>query len=286
MAESILTSLDALILGLVEGITEYLPISSTGHLVLASELLGLRDAATRSSEQLAAIQAFEIVIQGGAILAVLYLYKDQVLRIFAGLFGRSVEGQRLARNIAIATAPALSLGYLLKDIIGTYLQFSGPVLIALVLGGVAMIVFDRREQKRGRSEGPQLELHELSPRQALRIGLLQCLALWPGTSRSMVTILGGKWVGLSGPRAAEFSFLVGLPTLFAATAYKGLKDHQLLLDHVGASAMVIGLLTSTISAVFAVKWLVAFLNRRGLAPFGWYRLILAAVMAATLGFHG
>ncbi len=282
MVESILSPFDAFILGIVEGITEYLPVSSTGHLVLASELLGLRDAGSRSADQVAAIQAFEIVIQSGAILAVLFLYHKRVLEIIAGLLGRSENGRRLAINIATATAPALVFGFLLKGLISQYLQFSGPVLIALAVGGVAMILFERRQP----AAASTLQLHELTPGQAIRIGLLQCLALWPGTSRSMVTILGGKWVGLSGPRAAEFSFLVGLPTLTLATAYKGLKDHHLLATYIGPTAMVIGLLTATVSAGLAVKWLVAFLNRRGLALFGWYRIALAAIMLSLLGFHG
>lgn len=281
MAGSILSAFEAFILGIVEGVTEYLPISSTGHLVLATELLGLRNPERLSGEEIKAVQAFEIVIQAGAILAVLYLYKKHVRMIIEGLLGRSPEGRQLFINIAIATLPALTLGYLLKDLIGTYLQFSGPVLLALALGGIVMILFDRLRP----ASKNALELHELRPQEALKIGLLQCFALWPGTSRSMVTILGGKLVGLSGAAAAEFSFLVGLPTLCIATAYKGLKDYDLLMAHIGPSAIAIGLATSTISAVFAVRWLVSFLNRRGLAIFGWYRLGLALLMLLTIGFH-
>lgn len=281
MAESILSAAEAFVLGIVEGVTEYLPISSTGHLVLATELLGLRNPERLSADQIKAVQAFEIVIQAGAILAVLYLYKKHVRMIIEGLLGRSPEGRQLLINIAVATFPALALGFLLKDIIGTYLQFSGPVLLALAIGGLVMILFDRR---RPASQGG-LRIQDLQPRQALKIGLLQCCALWPGTSRSMVTIVGGKLVGLSGAAAAEFSFLVGLPTLCIATAYKGLKDHQLLLDHIGLTAIAIGLVTSMVSAVFAVRWLVSFLNRRGLALFGWYRLGLALLMLLTIGFH-
>ncbi len=280
MAGSILSGFEAFILGIVEGVTEYLPISSTGHLVLATELLGLRDPSRLSEDQIKAVQAFEIVIQSGAILAVLYLYKKHILEIIQGLLGRSEQGKRLLINIIVGTLPALALGYLLKDIISTYLQYSGPVLLALAIGGVVMIAVDRRKPSQaGRT------LHDLNTKQALTIGLLQCCALWPGTSRSMVTILGGKAVGLSGASAAEFSFLVGLPTLCVATAYKGLKDHRILMEHIGPMAMAIGLITSTISAVFAVRWLVAFLNRRGLAIFGWYRIGLAIVMLLTLGFH-
>ncbi len=278
----LISAFQAFILGVVEGITEYLPISSTGHLTLTSQLLGLRSSSL-TEEQIAAIQAYEIIIQSGAILAVVILYKEAIAKIIAGFFGRSPEGRRLLINICLAALPALAVGYLLHKLIEKHLQFSGPVLAALAIGGVVMIVWERffGEAKVDRDSG--MQLHELSPQRALLIGCLQCLALWPGTSRSMITILGGMLVGLRRSMAAEFSFLVGLPVLLAATGYKALKDGPLLIEHVGPSAMIIGLVTSTVFAMVAVKWLVAFLNKRGLALFGWYRLGLALVFYLVIG---
>ncbi len=277
MATDVMGVWDALVLGVVEGLTEFLPISSTGHLVLASELLGLRSPATHSAEQIAAVQAFEIVIQSGAILAVLIIYRLRIWELIQGLLGRSQAGLRLALNLAIAAFPALAMGYLLKDFIGKHLQFLGPVLLAMLAGGIFMLGFEWLYERR-KTPGEGLTVDQLSPKQALLIGCIQCFALWPGMSRSMVTIVGGMGVGLRRTAAAEFSFLVGLPTLLVATGYKGLKDGRLLLDHIGGLAIVIGLVSSAVFAAMAVTWLVNFLNKRGLAFFGWYRIVAATIM--------
>lgn len=284
METPIITGFDSFILGIVEGITEYLPISSTGHLVVTSHLLGLSESANRTADQLSAIQAYEIVIQAGAILAVLFLYKKAILELIAGILGKNAEGLKLFINICIACFPVLAVGFLAKNIIKEYLQFTGPVLIAMVLGGILMIVFERFFVKGDNAQAePPIALHELSYKQAAFIGCMQCLALFPGTSRSMVTIVGGMLAGIKRPMAAEFSFLVGLPVLLAATAYKCLKEGPLLVQHVGPSSLAIGLVTSAVFAFFAVKWLVAFLNKRGLAVFGWYRLAFALVIYFAVG---
>lgn len=284
MEQPVISGFDSFVLGVVEGITEFLPVSSTGHLVVTSELLGLRGHVNRTADQIAAIQAFEIVIQAGAILAVLLLYKKPVLEMIQGILGRNPDGRKLFLNICAATFPVLAVGYLAKDLISTYLQFTGPVLIAMVVGGVFMIVFEKFFVKGDHADTHSpTRLHDMSLKQAAFVGGLQCIALFPGTSRSMVTIMGGMLTGLKRPMAAEFSFLVGLPVLLAATAYKTLKEGPLLLEHVGVSSLVIGLLTSTVFAFFAVKWLVAFLNKRGLAFFGWYRLLAAAVIYFVVG---
>lgn len=278
-----ISSLQAFILGIVEGITEYLPISSTGHLVITSDLIGLRDLQHLSPAQIEAVQAFEVVIQSGAILAVLLLYRHHAYETFLGALGKSAKGRRLLVNIACATMPILVAGFLLKGVISTYLQFTGPVLIALVVGGLAMIAFEKFRGRKGAADSEPIAIEDLTWKQALMVGGLQCLALWPGTSRSMVTIMGGMMIGLKKPVAAEFSFLIGLPALLAATAYKALKNGDVLIAHVGASSLLIGLATSTIFAAFAVRWLVSFLGRSGLAPFGWYRLALAAVVFLVIG---
>jgi undecaprenyl-diphosphatase len=272
----------AVVLGLVEGITEYLPVSSTGHLILAAAALGLDDPARED-----AVDAFNIVVQGGAILAVLGLYAPRVRQMLMGLVGRDVDGRRLLTNVVLAFLPAALIGPVLDDVIETWLFAPGPVVLALALGGVWMIWLDRRA-----GQGPRepLKIDALTPVQALGIGLFQCVAMWPGTSRSMMTIAGGRMLGLPAAQAAEFSFLLGLPTLGAACAYKLLKNlkgahdtgGENLFQLLGVAPVVIGIAVATVSAALAVKWLVAFLTRHGLAPFGYYRLVLSAVLVVAL----
>jgi undecaprenyl-diphosphatase len=270
----------AVLLGLVEGITEYLPISSTGHLILTSALLGLH-----TPEQSAAVAAFEIVIQGGAILAVLGLYWRRVLQMGAGLAGRDPLGRRLLGNLALAFLPAALLGPLLDDTIEEHLFHAGPVLAALFLGGVWMIWLDRR-----RAPEAGAPLDSLGWQQALGIGLFQCAAMWPGTSRSMMTIAGGVLLGLRAREAAEFSFLLGVPTLGGACVYKLAKNLLAassqgtpnLFEQLGAASVALGIAVAALSAALAVRWLVSFLQRHGLAPFGWYRIALALLLGGLL----
>lgn len=276
----------AVVLGLVEGITEYLPVSSTGHLILASSFLGLAGPATKD-----AVDAFDIVIQGGAILAVVGLYAGRVKQMLYGLAGRDPAGLRLLRNLIVAFLPAAVTGVFLDDLLEEHLFHTGPVLAALVLGAVYMLVVDRWVKKKygpGGAALPELDVADLTPMQAFKIGALQCVAMWPGTSRSMMTITGGLWVGLGPRQAAEFSFLLGLPTLGAATCYALFKNLRHaskthtpnLFEMLGVGSTVVGVVVAAVSAAFAVKWLVGFLNRRGLAPFAYYRLALGAVLLA------
>jgi len=280
----------AIILGLVEGITEFLPISSTGHLILASAMLGLDD----TPEQKAAIDAFNIVIQGGAILAVLGLYRARVMQMIRGLLGRDARGLQLAINLFVAFLPAAVLGVLLEEAIEKHLFSPIPVLGALAVGGVVMIFIGRWQRRMFQSEAGGNDDHglaftdieHLSWRRALLIGLLQCLAMWPGTSRSMVTIVGGMLVGLRPRHAAEFSFLLGLPTLGGACLYKGAKnvmgDGPSMFETLGWLPIVVGVVVAMLSAAVAIKWLVGFLNSHGLALFGWYRLALCAVLGMMI----
>ncbi len=278
----------AIILGLVEGITEYLPISSTGHLVIASELLGLTNGQAKQ-----AVDDFNIVIQGGAILAVLGLYFPRFVQMVRGLLGQDRAGLRLWINLVIAFLPAAAVGLLAHDWIEARLFSIWPVTLALALGGIYMILMDRRHRAPARNHPADnpirntLDLADLTPRHALLIGVLQCVALWPGISRSMMTITGGYLAGLKPKAAAEFSFLLGMPTLLAASGYSLLKNLKHaketggpnLFDAIGVAPCIIGMLVAAISAAIAVKWLVGFLNRHGLAPFGYYRLALAAILA-------
>ncbi len=285
-----MTPIQALILGLVEGITEYLPISSTGHLIIASSLMGL----DKTAEQKAAVDTFNIVIQGGAILAVLGLYFPRVVQMCRGLLGKDPAGLALAMRIIVAFLPAAVLGVLLNDLIEALLFNTPSVLTALALGGIFMIVLDRvrmREHRRGvpaenDSELLGPDLHEISIGKAMAIGALQCVAMVPGTSRSMMTIAGGVLVGLHPRRAAEFSFLLGLPTLGGACVYSILKtltgDGPNMFEVIGWTPIAIGLIAATVSAALAVRWLVGFLNRHGLALFGYYRIALAIVLGSLI----
>jgi undecaprenyl-diphosphatase len=261
--------LQAFILGLVEGITEYLPVSSTGHLLIAQRLLGIPESA--------ASNGYAIAIQAGAILAVLGLYRQRVAGMVQGVFGRDAAGLKLAICIIVAFLPAAVFGVLFDDRIEQYLFGVKPVIAAWVVGGVVILALSR--WVRAHREG--LDLAHLGWQSALIIGFLQCLAMWPGTSRSLVTILGGLAVGLSMAAAVEFAFLLGVLTLTAATAYSALKEGSGMVEAYGWAALIVGFAAAWISAALAVKWMVAWLNRHGLALFAWWRF-LAAGLAAWL----
>ncbi len=268
---------EALILGVVEGLTEYLPVSSTGHLILASWLLGLGD----TPQRWAATFSFNIVIQAGAILAVLGLYWGRVMQMGRGLLGKDPAGLRLAINLLLAFLPAAVLGPLLAGRIEAHLNGPWPVVAALFVGAWLMlaVAYSRRLQgtvHKGR------DIDAVTWQIALLIGFGQCIAMWPGTSRSMITIVAALMLGLRPRAAAEFSFLLGLITLSAATGYKTLDGGAAMLTEFGIAPIVIGMVASTISAALAVKWFIAFLTRHGLGPFGWYRLGVAVLFAALL----
>ncbi|MCC6286133.1 MAG: undecaprenyl-diphosphate phosphatase [Phycisphaerales bacterium] len=282
----------AIVLGIVEGLTEFLPVSSTGHLILASGAMGLNGEAHKAN-----VDAFNVVIQGGAILAVLGLYRGRVLQMIRGLAGRDRAGFLLARAIVIAFLPAAVLGVLLGDWIEAKLFFLGPVTAALMLGGVLMIVLDRGVMRPRRAEPEAAPgdawIERLTPARSLMIGALQCAALCPGVSRSMMTIGGGVIAGLRGRQAAEFSFLLGLPTLGGACVYSLAKNVAAarerggpnMIEQLGTLNIALGLALAAISAWFAVRALVRFLNHHGLEPFGWYRIGLGALLL-TLSLTG
>jgi undecaprenyl-diphosphatase len=279
---------EAVVLGLVEGITEFLPVSSTGHLILTAWLLGLDAPETKPS-----LDAFQIVVQGGAVLAVLLLYRERVVEIGRGLLGRSAAGLRLLGRLVLAFVPAALLGPLFDTAFHDRLFRPGPVLAALLAGGIWMIWLGRRgpEGASDAAPGPGVQsLDHMPARMALMIGLFQCAALWPGTSRSMMTIAGGVLLGLRPKDAAEFSFLLGLPTLGSASLYSlldNLSDARAtggptLFEALGPAEVVLGLAVATLSAAVAVRWLVGFLGRHGLGAFGWYRIALAVVLGGLV----
>jgi len=269
--------LQALILGLVEGLTEYLPVSSTGHLLLAQRIMGIA-----SSD---AADAFAICIQAGAILAVLGLYRKRVGQMAGGMLGRDPEGRRLALNILAAFIPAAVLGFVLEKTIKKFL-FGGnewglwPVVAAWFVGGAAILAVSFFKKRNTDRKG--LALEALTVRMAVIVGVAQCLAMWPGVSRSLITIVGGLLVGLSLPAAVEFSFLLGVLTLSAATAYDALKHGREMIEAFGPAPLAVGFVAAWISAVLAVKWMVGYLNRHGMDIFGWYRVALAIGVAVWL----
>jgi len=268
----------AVVLGLVEGLTEYLPISSTGHLIVTSRILGLPDSGKAGD----ALKSYEIAIQGGAILAVLFLYRHRFETMVDGLRNRSDEGRRLLVVLVVAFIPAAVLGLIGEKVIKEYLFGVPPVVAAWAVGGVLILVLVAKGVI-NRPGGRPLE--SLTPRDAVVIGLAQVVAMWPGTSRSMVTIVAALLLGYSIVAAVEFSFLLGVVTLGAATVYSVLKDGKLMVDTFGLLTPLVGFVVAFFAAVVSVRWMVTYLQRHTLAVFGWYRLAIAALALVLLATH-
>ena len=289
---------DAIILGIVEGVTEYLPVSSTGHLIIATHFLGLeseqplvgRDgqplwyrkpsakhpAGIPLTTKLAA-DTYTIVIQFGAIAAVALLYWRQFLAMLNGLRGRDPAGLRLLRNLLLAFLPAAVIGLLVHDWIDAHLFSIGAVIVAQAAGALLILWAERYRRRAAQGKATT---DDVTPRQAVNIGLLQCVALWPGTSRSMMTIVGGYLAGLDARRAAEFSFLLGFVTLTAATVYKSWQNGAAMIQVFGWAHVILGCVVATVAAALAVRFLVNWLSRHGMAAFAYYRLAFAALLAA------
>jgi undecaprenyl-diphosphatase len=228
-----------------------------------------------------AADTYNVVIQFGAIAAVALLYWPQLLSMLYGLIGRDPAGRKLLINVIIAFIPAAVLGFLLHDWIDEHLFSVGAVIIAQVAGAVLMFVAEawRRRQATGATRATFT--HELTPTAAAGIGLAQCAALWPGTSRSMMTIVGGYFAGLDPRRAAEFSFILGFVTLTAASAYKSLKSGAAMIQVFGVSHVLLGAVVAAITAALCVRFLVHWLTRHGLAVFAWYRIAVAVALAVV-----
>jgi undecaprenyl-diphosphatase len=256
-----------IILGVVEGLTEYLPVSSTGHLILATELLGF-DATDW--------EAFNVAIQPGAIFAIVVLYWRTFWDVFTGLFRREAGAWRFVRNLVVACVPAVVLALLIGDQIEKLLGNAVVVCWALIIGGVAILILEKVVRPK-ECHGVQ----NLSLRQSALVGVVQCVAMIPGVSRSGATILGAMALGVDRKTAAEFSFFLAMPTLSGATAYYLLKHHD-RIEPAMYGNILIGSLVSFVVAIVVVKLFVAFVTRHGFAPFGWYRIVAGAAALAWL----
>lgn len=275
-AEEELSPLKAVALGVIEGVTEFLPISSTGHLLVSQKLMdvGVSPATKEAGD------AYAIVIQAGAILAVAVLYWRRLLSVANGVIGRDAEGRTLGINLLVAFLPAAVLGFAFEKTIKEHLFGPWAIVAAWTAGGLVLLWLSTsgwwEREKHGASIG------SITLRTAVIIGLAQCLAMWPGTSRSLVTIVAGLLVGLSIGAAVEFSFLLGLLTLGAATAFDVLKHGKVIVDSFGFASPVIGFVAAFVAAIIAVKWMVGYLQNHSLAIFGWWRLLVAALTVGLL----
>lgn len=263
---------EALLLGVVEGLTEFLPVSSTGHLTVTQDLLGL----TETDAAKEAADAYAIAIQAGAIVAVVGIYRRRIMTSLLAVAGKGPDpeaGMRLLVATIVAFLPAAVAGFLLGDLIKEHLFGLWPVIGAWFVGGIVILLWPPAANRAGRP------LDIITWRDGLIIGLVQMIALWPGVSRSLVVILACLAVGLSIAASVEFAFLLGLVTLGAATLYETLDKGSVIVDQFGVSAPLVGFAAAFVSAAAAVVWMVGYVQRRGLAIFGWYRIAIAIIVA-------
>lgn len=264
--------LKAAILGVVEGLTEFLPISSTGHLILAGSLLDWTGDKAK---------AFEIIIQAGAILAVCWEFRARIAKVIGGL-AYDPSSQRFAINLAIAFVPAAVLGAAFNSKIKAVLFAPVPVAMAFIVGGVVILWVERGGVK---EHGIRVSsIDDVTPLDALKIGVAQALALIPGMSRSGATIIGGMLFGLSRTVATEFSFFLAIPTLFAATAFSLFKERA-LLSVADASPIAVGFVTAFVSAFFCVRWLLRYVASHDFRAFAYYRIVFGVLVLATAYLH-
>ena len=272
-----LLAIKALLLGVVEGLTEFLPVSSTGHLIVIEDIVRFR-IATR--------EAFIVAIQAGAILAVCWEYRQRLAHFVANLLSDARE-QRLAVNVAVGFLPAALVGVLAKSSIERFLFKPLPVATALVLGGFVILWAETRHKRRygeldlaGLRRARVETLDEIRPWDALRVGAVQCLALVPGTSRSGATIIGGLLFGFSRKAATEFSFFLAIPTVIGASVYSGFKAREQFVI-ADAPLYGIGFAAAFVAALACVRWFLHYVSRHDFRPFAWYRIVFGGVILLT-----
>jgi undecaprenyl-diphosphatase len=264
----------AAIMGVVEGLTEFLPVSSTGHLILARALLGLPDSEV--------MKAFEVAIQPGAILAILIVYWQLITRTL-GTLGSSADSRRLVVNILVGFLPAAVIGFAIHKKITQYL-FNGPVVAgAFIVGGLIIIAVEMRKERAPRID----HIDQMTALDALKVGFCQCFGMIPGTSRSGSTIIGGLLVGLSRPVATEFSFFLAIPTLIGASVLEIFKvRHELAANaHAVLPMFAVGFVVSFLAAWVCVRWLLRYVATHTFIPFAWYRIAFGIVVLATWMTH-
>ncbi len=261
----------AIILGIVEGVTEFLPVSSTGHLILAGALLGYNDKQWN---------AFNVIIQLGAILAIVVLYWRTFWAVIEGLIRKNSMSWRFVRNILIGFLPSAVLGYFLIDNIEALLLRPEVVAVAFILGGITILVIERLVK-----ETPVVGVAEMPLKTAIGVGLVQCISMIPGVSRSGATIMGGLSLGVERRTAAEFSFFLAVPTMVGATTLELLKHrHDIMAgaSGVGFSTVAVGFVVSFVVAIVVVRAFVRYISRHGFAPFAWYRIVAGLVALVWL----
>ena len=258
----------AALMGIVEGLTEFLPISSTGHLILVGGLIDF----TGEREKV-----FGIAIQTGAMLAVMWQYRVKLLHTIVGLFSDPVA-QRFVRNLLIAFTPAVVLGLAFGSMIKAHLFSAVPVALAFIIGGFIILIVEKRADNKEHVRVNHVD--EMTAKDALYLGLLQCLALIPGTSRSGATIIGGMAVGLSRKCATEFSFFLGIPTLIGAGAYSIWQERN-ILQASDTPLFLVGLVFAFISALICIRWLIHYVSNHSFKPFAWYRIAFGIIVLLT-----
>ncbi|UCH18925.1 MAG: undecaprenyl-diphosphate phosphatase [Burkholderiales bacterium] len=267
----------AALMGVVEGLTEFLPISSTGHLILTASLLDFTGETAK---------VFEIAIQTGAMLSVVWEYRERLSRTVVGIT-RDTVAQRFALNVLIAFVPAVIFGLLLGSAIKQHLFYPVPVAVAFIVGGLVILWVERRHHRRygeldlaGKRHARVETVDDMTPADALKVGLLQCLALVPGTSRSGATIIGALVLGFSRKAATEFSFYLGIPTLMGAGAYSVWKQRELLRWE-DVPLFAVGTVVSFIAALLCIRWLIRYVSTHDFVPFAWYRIVFGGIVLLT-----
>ncbi len=267
----------AALMGVVEGLTEFLPISSTGHLILAGSLLGFTGETAK---------VFDVAIQTGAMFAVVWQYRVRLLATVQGI-GTDPVAQRFARNVFVAFLPAAFFGLLFGKMVKTHLFHPVPVALAFIVGGIVILIVERWHHRKygerdleGTRRARVETVDDMGMLDALKVGLLQCLALIPGTSRSGATIIGAMTLGFSRKCATEFSFYLGIPTLMAAGAYSVWKERAALHLH-DVPMFAVGLVVSFFSALLCIRWLIRYISTHDFTWFAWYRIVFGCIVLAT-----
>jgi undecaprenyl-diphosphatase len=265
--------LKAVILGVVEGLTEFLPISSTGHLILVGDLLSFNDERGK---------AFEVIIQFGAILAVCWEFREKLLKVVLS-FTSNANSRRFVLNLLIASIPAMGLAFLFGKYIKSVLFAPIPVASAFIVGALVIFWAERRQERASLAKSHIHSVDDLSPLDALKVGLAQCAALIPGTSRSGATIIGGMLFGLPRTVATEFSFFLAIPVIGGATAYELLKlwKNPVAISGEFTLAIVVGFIAAFISAFICVRWLIHYVAHHNFIPFAWYRIAFGLLVLIT-----